>query len=201
MASPLSVRTLEEATRSFAAQPGLAEKLAWWLINPHSAEPWLQFELAFQLSRVLTGRYEVRCEKEGRKDIVLYQSQPSEPAAAIELKFFGNWWWDETSSQFLEYVTSDAQKIEKFPFDAIALAVWLFAKPREGSKYRSTFDSVRKGKGTWAIEDIRSMYTRKIRQPNVYFDISCDPSEAFETLAWHVFGFYNSRVRDGRPTA
>ena len=127
--SLLSNETLVLAIERLSCQKDFAKKLEWWLVSPHSAERWLQFELAYQLNHVFLGEYLVACEiKVGGSlaDLAVFNAAGARsplwsnpPIELLELKMPGNW---HVKKGQIEGFHADIEKINDYPLPSVALA-------------------------------------------------------------------------------
>ena len=132
--NPLTDVLLSSAFKTMVAAPGLEDRMRWWLVWPHSAETWFQFEYAYHLNEVFRGEHWVHCEIRSadrtRADLAIFSSLPSEespekwaPVAKIELKVSGNWYITQTG------VEGDVNKIDKDAVPSMAICLWTLVKP------------------------------------------------------------------------
>lgn len=195
--NPLSRETLEETLRVFGSDPSISERLAWWLGHGQSCERWFQFEWAYRLARHLTSRFFVACEHK-RIDVAIFPSTPqsapwsNKPYAGIEIKWLGNWYVDTFAG-----IRKDVDKVDRFDFPAMALAVWLSAGPKPSSSaYSWLMSQVEKGIGKAEFSQIRPSVVAAVgREPEVEATASCFSHRDFETLELHAIGFQNALAR------
>ena len=125
--SLISDRVICQALTGFARDPLANSKLSWWLrTNRNATERWFQFELAYHLQCCLPTENLVLCEQNWR-DISVQAPGREEPAAAVELKWWGNWSLgnqDDRNDQ-----ARDVDRVNGYGLDAIALMIWLFVDP------------------------------------------------------------------------
>jgi hypothetical protein len=217
------------ATQEFASDPKISKRLSWWLLHGQSCERWVQFEWAYRLQGVLQKEFPstyVGFERY-RIDVVIYKGPPYDIStnawqqlqdikAGIELKWFGSWAFDIKYS--IDEFKEDIKKIKgetKYPFPALALAIFLVAKPKaatgspdpyawiskqvNGKKRKGSNDEI---KGFYDYSEMRdklfqAMLDQKPVQGRDYFEAGPYPITAqdFEKLEIWSVGFYNDKAK------
>jgi len=122
----ISPAKLRDATEAMAQDRQFVDRIAWWLRHAHSAEHWFQFEWAYHLQNALvTTEWTVACEVRS-VDVVFLPAKDNctQPAAGIEIKWYGNWWIDG-----LKCVLGDIGKVDGYDFPAAAALFFLDVTP------------------------------------------------------------------------
>ena len=93
----MSPERLQSATAALADDSTFAERVAWWLRGAHASEHWFQFEWAYRFQQEMPPEWSVICEVQ-RVDVAIRElgMHSGPPVAGVEIKWYGNWWVDET---------------------------------------------------------------------------------------------------------
>jgi hypothetical protein len=200
---PLCREAIQAALNSVSMLPGIARKLEWWLVSPHAAERWLQFELAYALNEVFSGQYLVACEiRVGKElaDLAIFKAAagPSPvwegtPIALIELKMFGN--WHVRRGQIDEF-RNDRLKVDTYPCPSLAVACCVEVRgTSKGDLYDWCFNQIKKlGKDSY--EEMRAELAKDNPGPVDHLAESEIPSgelRGFSSMRLHMCAYCNNR--------
>jgi hypothetical protein len=200
MNDALSSSVLKAAFRSVVLQNDFVDKIRWWLICPHAAERWLQFELAYRLNCLYDEKFVAACETDKWADIAVF-SPPSafplwnsenKPVAKLELKMLGNWW---ISNHEINGIKSDIQKVEGYDQPSAAIVfTTVFRAPADNVQHKALMDQVAACK-TARFEDVQ----RRLDSLNLlHIDQVAVPAEAakgLDFLAFHMLAYPNTPAK------
>lgn len=190
---------VEAATRRLATCPDFVPRLRWWLRRANSTERWIQFEWAYRLEQELPRKgYIVVCEQ-NYVDISLFEATPtpywtSKPAAQVELKWWGNWWVED--SPWLPDLERDLNKVDGYRHPGAALLLFLRIDPGPDHDVAWIADWVTKGKGVRDEAELERRFLSKLPRKwdsHFFVDLTCGLSFASATL--HGYTFYNDPAR------
>jgi hypothetical protein len=200
----ISPGVIQQATEKLVAQPTFGEKLSWWVQSPHAAERWLQFELAFWLQRVLGKAFAVLCELKW-SDIVLIQMPASHPrlwkntpAAALELKWYGNWC---NKKYHLQKAAVDVEKVRKSRRPGAALVFLATVQPDPSvESHKWIEEDIKAGEGIRSPEEfLEKLDNEFFRIVQCHPDLRINPSVShtglLSSISIDVFGYYNLAAR------
>lgn len=138
MLEPFTRSTLKRAFCALLEQPQIADQLSWWLLHGASIERWVQFELGFELSKLLTASHVVGCEQMW-SDFVFHKKPIQDPPcwmhspiAVAELKVRGN--WHSSEGYAFDGIKQDIDKVRECKVPAAVLAIWFFARASHDNK-------------------------------------------------------------------
>lgn len=126
---PLTSKQLLSASNRLAQSEEFGPKIEWWLHGGHSSEHWVRFEWAFRLQEELKDTSWILCEHHKRIDVTVVPQEHgmaaawhAQPAAGIELIWWGNWYVDEAAMRKLVW---DVEKVNSFQFPGAAVLLFL----------------------------------------------------------------------------
>lgn len=198
----LSNDKLIKALISFADDRRTAKRLSWNALGGHSAERWLQFELAFRLNQLVGRKLAALCEL-NRRDIAIV-SRPRDANAiwkqpirfAIELKWVGNWY---TQSYTFKGINADAAKVKGNDTPSMALVVWTWVKPDPSHRvYGWISEQIANGTGVETVNDIRQLMKVKCPEPfDEIRELKYSPMVGFEEAKLLAFTYRNRLASSG----
>lgn len=185
---------LGAATRQLAGCADFVPRLWWWLQGGHSSERWLQFEWAYQLQHVVAPAFRVLCEHR-RLDVSLVSAGAlpplwqADPEAAVELKWWGNWYVDGKAVNELQ---GDIGKVDARQYPAVALLLFLRVETVADDPVRSWIPKqITRRRGVSDVQELRQAYLSKIRKPCFEFEVSLTCSSLFAQASMHGLAFPN----------
>jgi hypothetical protein len=202
MIDPIPLQSISAAVRGLASDSEVTERFAWWAQHAFSSERWIQFELAFRLDRELETRASVGCEKNWC-DIVIYAPttgmewiDAARYSAAIELKWYANWWVKDSGALFRD----DVRKVRDYTMPALALCLALIAWPKEAAsryqRYSWIRDAVGNRNGVQTADEVQGILQSTIpEEPDIREVVPCHPHDDFEVLSLLVLGYLNDPAR------
>jgi hypothetical protein len=197
--SPLSTKLLATAFQSVVTGPDFAKKIEGWLISPHAAERWLQFELAYALNSACEGKMVVACEVK-RADFAVFDQQLSSPIwnhpplALMEFKMYGNWYvQDEQRDNLLR----DFDKTNELDIPGMALLTYIeVAGCAKSDSYDWCFDQIPKaGKGSFE-KAIAFLDPEKLLRPIAEHSVPAAELRHFSAMKFHLLGYRNQLARE-----
>jgi hypothetical protein len=199
MENVLSPSVLKSAFRLVVGQKDFVDKIRWWLISPHAAERWLQFELAYQLNCIYEEKFVAACEIE-RADIAIYSpltafplwSSENKPIVKLELKMVGNWW---ISDHEINGIQRDIEKVDGYhqPSAAIVFATVLGAST-DNLQLKTLMDQIEVGR-TASFQDVQRRLESLNLLPIDEVIVPAGAIEGLDFLAFHLLAYPNSPAR------
>lgn len=194
----LSNQYLARAFEAVVSQADFIKKIELWLISPHAAERWLQFELAYALNQAYAGQFLVGCEV-NRVDFAFFDAAcasplwENEPIASAELKLFGNWYVQPNQRNgYLE----DIRKVNDCRIPAMALLAFIEVG---GESQRNLYDWCFKQIGTHgrqsAKESIDFLSSQTSLEQITTISSNGQASTNFASMQFHLYGYRNQLAR------
>lgn len=192
-------RDLADASRALAEAPEFAERIRWWLLHGHACEGWVRFEWAYRLQTAVGDSLAVLGEHRVVDVTLVHRSDDGEPlwhkdpAARIELKWYGNWWVDH-----FEGVRHDLEKTDRASVPAAAvllfLAVAVDPSSRSHAWLRKQIAGAR-GRIGWA--EARAALMENVGEPDHEAFVDVEPAAPLRSIRLHTITFLN-QVAGGR---